>query len=314
MSSKMKKKLLIGFWLLLGINVVLAQPKLANKPIKLISSQGEIYMNANWSPNGQKIAFTSAKYNGLWVCNSDGLQIEKVTSDLSAGFAYQWSSDSKNILARPVIEDKDVRFHQVVSYSIEDKFKTVLIDKTRNLKSLPIWADGGTSVVVLTDEGVKKVPSGKPALKGQLIEDSVETFGRNLIKGSSSIELSGSEFKDRYVFNLVQSPDGSEIVFQVSGLGLYVANANGSKLKHLGFGEQASWMPDGEYIVVTIVKDDGYAITSGDINVVDVNSGESYPLLSDSGYVALNPDVSPDGRGILFDNELDGAIYLLKLK
>ncbi len=314
MSSQMKKKLLIGFWLLLGINVVLAQPKLANKPIKLISSQGEIYMNASWSPNGQKIAFTSEKYNGLWVCNSDGLQIEKVTSDLNAGFAYKWSSDNKNILARPVIEESNVRFHQVAHYSVENKAKTVLIERTRNLKSMPVWADGGASVAVLTGEGVKKMSSGKPALKGQIIKDSIETFGRNLIKGSSTIELSNPEFKGRYFFNLEQSPDGSKLAFQVNGLGLYVANTDGTGLKHLGFGEQASWMPDGKFIVVTNVKDNGYVITAGEIEVVDVISGESYLILSDSSYVALNPDVSPDGKGILFDNELDGAIYLLELK
>ena len=310
----MKTKLLIGFWLLLGVSTVLAQPKMAKKPMKLISSPNEIYMNANWSPNGQKIAFTAEEYNGLWVCNSNGKQIEKITSDLSAGFAYQWSSDSKNILARPVVEDNSVRFHQVVHYSIENKSKAVLIDRTLNLKSLPVWTNSGTSVAVLTDEGVKEVSSGKPALKGKVIEDSIETFGRNLIKGSSSIELSAPEFKGRYVYNLVQSPDGSKIVFQVNGLGLYVANADGSNRKHLGFGEQASWMPDGKYVVVTVVKDNGYTITSGEIEAIDVNSGKSYPILSDSGYVALNPDVSPDGKSILFDNEPDGAIYLLKLK
>ncbi len=310
----MKTKLLSGLWLLLGVSTLLAQPKMAKKPVKLISSPTKIFMNAKWSPDGKKIAFTSEEYNGLWVCNSDGKQIEKLTSDLSAGFAYKWSSDSKNILARPVVEDNSVRFHQVVQYSIDTKSKNVLIDRTLKLKSLPIWADGGTVVAVLTENGIKKVSSGKPALKGQIIEDNIETFGRNLIKGSRSVKITNPEFKGRYIYNLEQSPDGSKIVFQVNGLGLYVADADGSNIKRLGFGEQASWMPDGKYVVVTIVKDNGYAVTSGELYAVDVNSGESYPILSDSGYVALNPDVSPDGKSILFDNELDGAIYLLKLK
>ncbi len=310
----MKTKLLLGFWLLLGVNYVTAHPKRADKPVKLISSEGVMYMNAEWSPNGQKIAFTSEKYNGLWVCNNKGQKIEKLTSDSNAGFAYKWSADSKSILARPVILENSIRFHQVVFYSVENRDKTMLIGKTRNLKSLPIWVDGDSRVAVLTDKGIKEIDTGKQVLKGQDKNDEIKSFKSNLVKGNFVVECRIPEFKDRYVYNLVQSPDGSKMVFQVNGLGLYVANIDGSGLKQLGYGEQASWMPDGKYVVVTNVKDNGDVLTSGEIEAVNVTSGEIHSLLADSGFIALNPSVSPDGKSILFDNALDGAIYVMEVK
>jgi len=308
------KRALLAVMLISGLfALVVAQPKMKNPPVKLISSNGQVFMNAEWSPDGHAIAFTSLRYNGLYVCDREGHNIKKITSDRNAGFGFKWSLDSKTILARPVVEHDQKRYHQVVTYEIDNQKKNVLIDKTRHLKSLPVWVDNDASVSVLLNGQLTKINSGKVVLKSD-VEDSMTLFQKNIVKGESSVELTDPKFNGRYVYNLVQSPDGNKVVFQVNGLGLFVANTDGSEMKHLGFGEQASWMPDGQFVVVVKVVDNGEVITKGQLEVVSVNSGQAYPLMCEKNIVALNPSVSPDGRYILLDNVLDGAVYLMEIQ
>ncbi len=309
-----KKKFLLALAISLGATQGYSQFKIAKEPTKIISSDEMVYMNANWSPDGENIAFTSEKNKGLWVSDAQGKNAKIITSDINAGFSYEWSSDSKTILSRPVIMENNKRYSQIAIYSVRDSKKTVLIDKTRNIKSLPIWIDGDSRVAVLTVDGVKKINSGKTILNKKSTVDKTELLGRNIVKTDKSISINNSRFEGRYIFNVVQSPNGTKVVFQVSGLGLYVSNADGSDMKNIGYGEQASWMSDNENIVITNIQDDGEVVTSGEIEVLNVTTGKIITLLSDKKYTALNPSVSPDGKKILFDNVNDGAVYVLELE
>ena len=309
-----KKELLLVLAITFIVTQGYSQFKIAKEPSKIISSNEIRFMNANWSPDGGKIAFSSEKYMGLWVSDDEGNNVRMITSDMSAGFSYLWSSDSKTILARPVIVENDRRYSQIATYSVNDNKKTVLIDKSRNIKSLPVWIDGDARVAVLINDGVQKINSGKTVLNKNSTIDKTELLGRNIVKTEKPISISNPKFEGRYIFNLVQSPNGNKVVFQVNGLGLYVSNSDGSDLKYIGRGEQASWMPDNKNVVVTMVKDNGEVFTSGDIEVVNVITGENISLLSNKKYIALNPSISSDGKKILFDNANDGAIYLLEIE
>lgn len=309
-----KKKFLLALAVFMGATQGYSQFKIAKEPTKIISSDEMVCMNANWSPDGENIAFTSENNKGLWVSDDEGENARIITSDINAGFSYEWSSDSKTILSRPVIIENNKRYSQIATYSVDDSKKTVLIDKTRNIKSSPVWIDDDVRVAVLTTDGVQKINSGKTLLKKKSTIDKTELYGRNIVKTDKSISINNSKFEGRYIFNLVQSPNGTKVVFQVSGLGLYVSNADGSDLKNIGYGEQASWMPDNKNIVITIVQDDGEVVTAGEMEVLNVITGKIIPLLSDKKYIVLNPSVSPDGKKILFDNVNDGAIYVLELE
>ena len=310
----MKVNFLLSLVMFLGVTQGYSQFKIAKEPTKIIQSDGMEYMNANWSPNGEKIAFSSEKYIGLWVSDSEGKDVRMITSDISAGFSYKWSSDSKTILSRPVIMKGDKRYSQIAIYTVSNNNKDVLIDNSRDIKSLPVWIDGDARVAVLTNDGLKKINSGLSVLNKKSTIDKTELLGRNIVKTNKPISIENSKFKGRYIFNLVQSPNGKKLVFQVSGLGLYVSKADGSELKYIGHGEQASWMPDNKNIVVTNVKDNGEIITGGELGVINVITGENISLLSEQKYIALNPSVSPDGKKILFENASDGAIYVLELE
>lgn len=68
--------------------------------------------NINWSPDGQKIAFTLEKTHGieLWVAHLESGKAEKLTeaiiNDAMGGTPYRWLSDSRSLLFKSVLTDR----------------------------------------------------------------------------------------------------------------------------------------------------------------------------------------------------------------
>jgi len=313
---KMKKMML--FLGLLAVTFVFsnAQPVQGTNPRKIISDENQIYMRPQWSPDGTRIAFTSEKNRGIYLSNAKGKDIIKITDDSEAGFGYSWSADSKTILGRPVVVENGQRFHQIKTYDTETMEAKTIVGNTRELQGLPTWSNNGAEIAFMRNNIVEVRSSGKIQFKSALKETPrFIAFGNTLkIVSESSKPIEFERFKDRYIFNIKNSPNGEKVVFQVNGMGMYICNADGSGLKSLGFAEQASWMPDSRYVVTSKVTDNGIAITSGEIVLIDTETGTAFSLLADSGYTALNPSVSPDGKSVVFENVKDGAIYLMPLK
>lgn len=293
-----------------------AQPKAVSQAKKIISSEEQLFMSAEWSPDGESFAFSSEKFKGIWISDAAGINVRKITSDQNAGFGYKWSADGNTILARPVFVENNKRYHQVKLYDIATREESVLVQRTRSLGGLPVWLNGGQTVAMKIGGEVIKADTGKPSLKRSSDNEKSIDFGGSLVSASGEVaseEVAFPQFDGRYIFNRQVSPDGTKIVFEVSGLGLHVSNADGSDVKHLGYGEHASWMPDNRYVAVVKVEDDGYSITSGDLFAVDTQTGDYHLLFSGDDKIALKPSVSPDGTKILFDNPNDGSIYLLEI-
>jgi Tol biopolymer transport system component len=304
--------------LLVMTNFVNAQPQASGAPRVLAEPQeGSIFMNPRWSPDGKTIAFTSDLYNGLWLMNDDGTQIRLLTADEGAGFGYQWSPAGDLILARPVIIENRRRFHQVKVFDTRNGSYEILVDKTRSLNGLPQWTSNGSQVAMLLDQQPEfRRPQRLPMPKS--VDEMPVVLALNdkllhvqpLNKSVSSL----TSFNGRMIFNLTQSPDGKKVAFQVQGKGLHVMDANGSNLKQLGRGEYASWLPGSGYAVVAESIDDGHYITGGELFVVDTETGIYTHITAHTNIAAHQPDVSPCGKWVVFDNPVDGKIYIMDLK
>jgi Tol biopolymer transport system component len=135
-------------------------------------------------------------------------------------------------------------------------------------------------------------------------------------RGVASKQKALESFSGYIIFNPVVSPNGDQIVFEVSrGKGTYICNADGSGLRSLGTrAECATWTPDGKYIIVQYVEDDGHVITKGELHSIEVATGTRTALLSSDKYIALNPALSPDGKKLAFDELLSGAIYVMDIQ
>jgi Tol biopolymer transport system component len=296
-----------------------AQPRVGGQPKVLITSEpGSVYMSAQWSPDGKLIAFTSDKFNGIWVASADGRNKRLLTADESAGFGFSWSPDGKHILGRSSITEGHRRMHQVKLFDVTASSYEILVEKTNALSGLPGWSADGSQVFFVRNNKVEFASSARLQRKNNAAANApVVVAVMDKMYSVNPINKSldqVSEFKGRFIFNTSPSPDGSKISFQVQGLGLYVMNVDGTGLRNIGRGEKASWMPDGRYIIVSVTEDDGYNITGGELYAVDVTSGDSFLLTAHISMTALKPAVSPDGKSVLFDNPDDGNIYILSIE
>jgi Tol biopolymer transport system component len=166
----------------------------------------------------------------------------------------------------------------------------------------PVWSSDGSQ---LSFTSVKNNDNTNPLLR-QMTDNPANVAGQ--VEALQSLDGS-------MIFNPVLSPAGDKIVFQASnGKGLYICNADGSGLRSLGKGERATWMPDGKYIVVMLIEDNGEVVTKGELISIHVATGARDTLLSSDKYIALSPAVSPDGKQIAFEEYAAGAIYVMDIK
>ncbi len=296
---------------------LVAQPKAASEPGVLISEEGQFFVNAAWSPDGETLAFSSANFNGIWLADASGTNIRLLTADEAAGFGFSWSPDGKHILARTAVTENRRRFHQVKVYDVENASYVILQEKTRQLKGLPVFTPDGSQVAMIMDNNLELKSVGqKPAFRAANDASVVYPVDHKMISTQLASRQSKevANFEGRFIFNPRLSPDGKKVVFQVQGKGLYVVNTDGSGLTHLGHGEYASWMPKSDYVVVSMVEDNGHVITGGELYAINVNTGESHHLTAHTEITALKPAVSPDGQRVAFDNPDDGNIYIMELE
>jgi len=294
-----------------------AQPQATGEPFVLISSPSHNFMNAMWSPDGKTIAFSSDNFNGIWLADADGQNIRQLTDDGAVGFGYSWSPDGNFILGRPAVYENRRRYHQVKIYNVQTSQSEVLMDSTRDIYGLPAWSPDGSQVAVVRDGKIEfstseqlQKSNEEPSLN-VIYAINGKLFNINQVT-RSDVEITA--FEGRTIFNVRISPDQSKVAFQVQGKGLYVLNTDGSGLQHLGHGEHASWLPGSDYIVVTMVEDDGHYITGGELYAVDVASGDYQHLTGHTQAVALKPAVSPCGHWVAFENPNDGNIYVMELR
>ncbi|WP_020402505.1 PD40 domain-containing protein [Gracilimonas tropica] len=300
----------------LSVFTATAQPVPQGEPTKIIEEPDMVFMNPSWSPDGEKIAITSARYQGLWITDENGQNLRKVT-DEEAGFGFSWSSDSESILTR-VSEYQNRRRKLAVKIFHTDGSADQITEYRDEMPALPTWADFDQQVVLINEGEVEAFDSQKevPAAMKQKTRQpfyvlKTDQIAKGMVPENSTENI--SPFQDATYLNLQVSPDGRKLAFEVYGGNLYVMNIDGTGLMDLGKANRPKWAPDSKYIVAMVTEDDGHNITKSDLYALSVDGTNRINLTSSTDLIAMNPDWSPNGQQILFDTSQDGAIYVLNI-
>lgn len=287
-------------------------------PEKIIGDVENQYMHPVWSPDGSKIAFTGINYTGLWIMNPDGSNPIQITDEIAAGWAFEWSADSKSILTRVAKYEGPRRYNAVKIFDVADGKSTQLTDYKTFMPGLPHWANSDQQIIIFNKKKLETFQSQKnvSAYTPEMTKKKVcfLRYARIAVMDNDTKEISFLDpFKDYEYLNPVISPDNQQIAFEVYGGNLHVMNIDGTNLRDLGIGNAPQWSPDSKHVVYMLTTDDGYQFTSSDIYIVNVENIDKINLTNTTEELEMNPSWSPDGTKIAYDVANTGMIYIVEL-
>lgn len=278
----MKRKLIIAVALVLPGMSAMAQPMSWSEPQPFIKSEHSL-MAPVWSPDGSQIAVTGDNFIGIWVADANGNNLRQVSESPGAGYKMLWNNNQE-ITSTPYTVVDGKRMTRIEQVNVSTASVKQVAPAMRNLKRSAV--EGASSIYqIMLDE-----PQNATNMIAEL-----------------------SDYAGKWIINPVLSPDGSRIAFQIVTKGLFVCNADGSGLIELGKGSHASWLPDSRNLMMTCIVDDGHRFTSSDIYCVNVDKRSAVNITPTSDVIPVTIAVSPDGRRVAFDNDTDGAIYIINL-
>jgi Tol biopolymer transport system component len=276
----------------------------------------EAVMNPAYSPDGLKVAYTKAGYEGIWVLDVQTLETKQLTDEASAGFGYKWSSDSKSILTRVAKYEDLKRYNAVKVFNIETGESKQLSDYKTMMPYLPEWTDGDSKVYLPLKGSDEVFVSGIE--KKSIVANNLITFEKNnkitVLDFNTNSESILEPIKDAQYINLSLSPDKLKMTFEVMGGNMFVVNTDGSNLINLGKGNRPEWSSDSKKIVYMIAEDNGHEFTASDLYIINADGTRKVNITNTDEVLEMSPDFSPDGRSIVFENYLEGSIYLMNIE
>lgn len=297
-----------------------AQPNLrvTGPPVAVTPAGEGPFTGPRWSPDGSLLAFSSAGYDGIWVVRPDGSGIRQVTGADGAGFGFSWSPDGSSIVARVDRTDDDLRrSHAVVLVDVESGTSRNLTGFRPEMPSIPAWGPGTADVVLPTSSGLDRLVGDLPP--GSRRAGNAERFvalrdGRPVVGDAVSRSVRPLDvFPEETLLNLVTSPDGSRVAFEVLGGNTWVMDVATGEALDLGRGYRPQWSPDGRWVVYMVTEDDGEQFLSSDLVAVRSDGSARVQLTDTPDRQEMNPSWSPDGGHLAFDDLLDGVVYVLPI-
>ncbi len=310
---KIKLLLIISLFTIIPVNA-------QNLPVKITGSEEDICMNPTISPNGEFVAFTKAGYTGIWIYRFTDNSIKQITDEIAAGYAMQWSPDSKFILSRPAYYDGPIRYNAIKIYNIETAEAIQLSDYRTKMPSLPQWSEFNEKVFIITNNKPESFPTGLSAsdeLKKNISQVIVYLTNDDKIGVTNYAENSTRIFEPvpgKKCMNLSVSPDKQRIAFEIYGGNLYSMKIDGTQLTDLGKGYRAKWMADSQHLIYMITEDDGHQFTSSDIYTIKFDGTEKKNITNTTNKIELSPSASLADNKVVFEIFDEGSIYFINLQ
>lgn len=299
------KKIL--FFLLLFSKFLIAQNISILSNEKIFDS-GLHYYYPHLSPDGQKIAFTTQNFTGLYVADIKTKKILQISDKSGAGYEPIFSKDGNTIFFRSDEYEGIKKYSSILSFDIDKKKETVIENKKRNL--LPPKIINDKPVYIL--EG--KIKEKDIGLRNDVSTDEATlTYIENqkliVIKNGKKTILT-PKGEGNYIWPQL-SPDKTKILFTFAGYGTYVTDLKGNILAELGYLNASKWL-NNDWVVGMKDYDNGDVYTASDIFAVKADGKKIVQLTRTNDKIKMFPDCSSDGTKIVY-HTLEGDIYLLTI-
>ena len=251
------------------------------------------------NPKTSQIAFLSNRdgQNDLYVVNSDGSGLQRLTNDATRKSVGTWSADGKTLM---------------YSSGTMDSAQIFAVETTEGgRRSLGSFAGYGPS---FSNSGRSMVYSlGRMPQSTAMISS---------IDGSNSRRW-GADNSTK--FNFAWSRDDKLLAYTMLAadsartLSVWVANADGTNARQIsqiapaeGSPQWPAWSPDGKRLAIQVGKySRDRAMNTAHIWVIDVANGKATKLAPhDRAYLDETPSWLPDGKHIAFQSDRTGRMEI----
>jgi Tol biopolymer transport system component len=269
-------------------------------------------MFPKWSPDGMKIACSSEKFAGIWVMDADGGNVRQLTDEAASGWKFAWLNNSRYIAYRyidyfHIINGRMNQYHYLKVVNINNGNIKEL--HSANILNPPIILDND---LIHTIEKENK----KGILYDYLGNQITNYFRKKIIYRNKdrhivSADLDGSNeevlITERNI-DVKISPPGDKITFNKLDY-IFVMDLSTKTTLDLGMGFNASWSPDGEYIIYEMIEEGEYSVIASDLYVVKADGTEKTQLTFTPDVIEQAADWSHSGDKIVFHSEHSDKLY-----
>lgn len=251
---------------------------------KVATPQGMEAKVAGMSPMGDYILLTSDGNSGLIRYDIATAAIQTISTAEGAGWAVKISADGQDVVYRECYFDANkMSEHNVVHFNMPSRKKNVVAKSQHDMTAL-VHANHANSVTINEDLHMVLVHNGK-----------------NLV-----LTPNGKQ----HAYNWASiSPDGSKIVYYVSGLGCFVCDLNGMNVRKIASHCRAPQWYDDNTIIGMADEDDGKYITASSIVIYTLDG--KHQILVDKHMVAMYPYAA---EGKVAFSTAAGEVYLMQVK
>jgi Tol biopolymer transport system component len=269
------------------------------------------YYKGQFSPDGNQMLFTDQSNNGLSMYDIGANKLTRYTSAMDAGLEASYSYDGNKIYyLTHQFEDK-IRKSSLYVLDVNKGSRDILVDKVRNLKL--VYGDK-KSILFYENSNPREydLQSGQflDEVKDQVGVFSDVDLNLGLYRNGKSVNINPVG-AGNYLWPSL-SPDMTKVLFTVSGKGTYISDLEGKNVVSLGRLHAPKWSADGKYVIGMDDQDDGQKFTSSDVILVSADGKYRQNLTKQTDVIALYPELSPDGKKILFNDE-NGRVYLMNV-
>lgn len=239
---------------------------------------------AGFSPKGDYLLLTNDVNSGLMHYDLATGAITSITDSDGAGWAVQISPDGQEIVYRERYMNVDYTLrNNIVKYNINAQKRAVIAKAQRDLSKL-----------------VSAKQANTVAINGDL--------HMILTQGSKTTILTPNGADQAYNWASL-SPDGTKILYYVSGKGCYTCNLNGNNPHFIALDCRAPQWYDNQTIIGMHDEDDGKFLTASAIVAYDLQGQKQ--ILVNKEHLAIYPYAA---NGKIAFSTANGEIYLMHVK
>ena len=260
------------------------------------------------SPNGDYLLVTDFGKKGLHRYDLSTGEVKTISSAPGAGYDVKIMDDGNTVVYREASFTKyNLRKTTLKSANQNTGAKSTIVKATRDLQG--VTAKDGAVYTVENGKLASKAVTSKQRGVSSTPVMSINNGQLMMTRNGQTKTFSPNGTNVRYIWPSV-SPDGTKVLYYVTGVGAYVCNLDGSNITSLGIVRAPKWYNNG--IIIGMNDKDGEYDTIESSIVAVTADGKTRQTLTGPSVIAMYPTASAKGDKISFTTPV-GKTYIINV-